>query len=421
MLSTSNDSQHPLRFGRNEEPRGDMIIRALMISIIIISLPVVSILQFPPKVMAQTTPSEGSKVLVDDIIQDLKSNDTKKAQLHLNMLKQQLPTFVNSSSIESVKVLLNGVTLALKNNDVDNALVHLSVVKQQLNPDASSTTISSTPVKETISTGQTNHPLTADNLIITINTTHAQPFVTLHSTPIPTSTSTVNSGLGEGGNKFIVFIYRRYFNIQQTAQIYDPIISSADYVNFGEARHQIQQVRSVFQDKKFIGEYASAAEIVANAAALKSIGATAVSYDLERGDGFTPPDELANIPASVAKASAAAKKAGLEFWCTPAMRIAKQYGLQFAKYCDVINMQGGGALGNNNLQGYISYYNDLAPQLKQVNPNLKIVGQVTTIKGLSLSEIQTAINSIANVVDGFLIWTSPETIHQVRDIVNLIR
>jgi hypothetical protein len=415
LLSTSNDSQHPLRFGRNEEPRGDMIIRALMILVIISSLPVVCILQLPQKVMARTTPSEGSKVLVDDIIQDLKSNDTQKAQLHLNLLNQQLPT------IQSVKVLLNGVTLALKNNDVDNALVHLNLVKQQLTPNASSITTSSTPVKETRSTGQTNHPLTADKLIITINRTQPQPFVTLHSTPIPTYTSTVNSGLGEGGDKFIVFIYRRYFNIQQTAQTYDPIISSGDYVNFGEARHQIEQVRSAFQAKKFIGEYASAAEIVANTAALKSVGATAVSYDLEGGDGFTPPDELANIPASVAKASAAAKKAGLEFWCTPAMRIAKQYGLQFAKYCDVINMQGGGALGNNNLQGYISYYNDLAPKLKQVNPNLKIVGQVTTIKGLSLSEIQTAIKSIANVVDGFLIWTSPYTINQVRDIVNLIR
>jgi hypothetical protein len=52
-----------------------MISRALMILVIIISLPVVSILQLPPKVMAQGPPSERAKVLVDGIIEALKNND----------------------------------------------------------------------------------------------------------------------------------------------------------------------------------------------------------------------------------------------------------------------------------------------------------------------------------------------------------
>jgi hypothetical protein len=78
-----------------------MISRALsyyfMILSIISSFPVVNTLQLPRKVMAQTSPSEGAKVLVDDVIQDLKSNDTQKAEVHLSILNQQLPTFVNSS------------------------------------------------------------------------------------------------------------------------------------------------------------------------------------------------------------------------------------------------------------------------------------------------------------------------------------
>ena len=65
--------------------------RALMILVILSIFPV---LQLSPKVMAQA-PSEGAKVLVDDVIQALKSKDTKKAQIHLNILNQQLPTFVN--------------------------------------------------------------------------------------------------------------------------------------------------------------------------------------------------------------------------------------------------------------------------------------------------------------------------------------
>jgi hypothetical protein len=51
-----------------------MISRALLIIVIVSSFPV---LQLPPKVLAQT-PSEGAKVLIDDTIQALKSNDTER-------------------------------------------------------------------------------------------------------------------------------------------------------------------------------------------------------------------------------------------------------------------------------------------------------------------------------------------------------
>ena len=95
-----------------------------LILIIIASFPIVSALQLPQKVMAQAPPSEGAKVLVDDVIEALKSNDISKAQIHLSILKQQLPTFVNSTSLQSVKVLLDDASSALKNNDINNALIH---------------------------------------------------------------------------------------------------------------------------------------------------------------------------------------------------------------------------------------------------------------------------------------------------------
>ncbi|MFL6378807.1 MAG: hypothetical protein ACJ72R_15285 [Nitrososphaeraceae archaeon] len=90
-------------FGRKDEEDQQLAL-FFMILVVISSFPIVSTLQIA-RVMAQT-PSEGANVLVDDIIQALKSNDTKRAQIHLNILNQQLPTFVNSTSLESVKVLL---------------------------------------------------------------------------------------------------------------------------------------------------------------------------------------------------------------------------------------------------------------------------------------------------------------------------
>jgi hypothetical protein len=63
--------------------------RILMISIIISLFPLLSILQIPPKAMAQINSSEGAKVLVDDTTQALESNDTNRAKIHLNILNQQ--------------------------------------------------------------------------------------------------------------------------------------------------------------------------------------------------------------------------------------------------------------------------------------------------------------------------------------------
>ena len=115
-----------------EKPRGDMIIRALVILVIISSLPVLGSLHLPLKAMAQTAPSEVAKVLVDDIIQALKSNDIDKANVHLSLLNQQLSSLGNSSSVQPVvKVLVDDTTSALKNGDINKAILHLNLIQQQ--------------------------------------------------------------------------------------------------------------------------------------------------------------------------------------------------------------------------------------------------------------------------------------------------
>jgi hypothetical protein len=89
-----------------------------MILVIVSPFFVISTLQLPPKVMAQA-PSEGAKVLIDDAIQDLKANDTEKAQVHLSILNQQLSTFINSTSIQTVKVLLYDANIGAGRRDAN--------------------------------------------------------------------------------------------------------------------------------------------------------------------------------------------------------------------------------------------------------------------------------------------------------------
>jgi phosphopantetheine adenylyltransferase len=120
----------PRSFGKKDDEERQLVL-CLMILVVTGSFFIISSLQLPPKVMAQT-PSEGVRVLVDDAIQALKANDVKKANVHLSILNQQLPSLGNSSSQSMVKVLLDDSNAALKKNDIQVAIVHLELVKQQL-------------------------------------------------------------------------------------------------------------------------------------------------------------------------------------------------------------------------------------------------------------------------------------------------
>ncbi len=119
------------RFDQEEHMTGKALSYYFLILVIITSFPIVSILHIPRKVMAQVPPSEGAKVLIDDAIQALESNDISRAQVHLNIFNQQLSTFINSSSLESVKVLLDDTTSALKAGDINKAILHLELIQQQ--------------------------------------------------------------------------------------------------------------------------------------------------------------------------------------------------------------------------------------------------------------------------------------------------
>ena len=61
-----------------------------------------------------------------------KQLDKQTIQINKGILSQQLPTFVNSTSLESVKVLLDDVSTALKTKNVNSALIHLNLIDQQL-------------------------------------------------------------------------------------------------------------------------------------------------------------------------------------------------------------------------------------------------------------------------------------------------
>ena len=84
---------------RDTEMRSHIFLNLSCILIMVISLSVITVISpMPGRVLAQTNSSEIGKVLVDDIIQALKANDVKKANVHLSIFDQQLQSPSNNSS-----------------------------------------------------------------------------------------------------------------------------------------------------------------------------------------------------------------------------------------------------------------------------------------------------------------------------------
>jgi asparagine N-glycosylation enzyme membrane subunit Stt3 len=98
-------------------------------ALIVLSFTIMLVFLFPiiskgQYVIAQTNPSNLTKVLVEDAVQALKSNDTDKALIRLNLAHQQLAELGNSNNS---KLLIDNAIGALRNADTANALVELEL------------------------------------------------------------------------------------------------------------------------------------------------------------------------------------------------------------------------------------------------------------------------------------------------------
>lgn len=135
-------------------------------------------------------------------------------------------------------------------------------------------------------------------------------------------------------------------------------------------------------------EYFSLAQIQSNVAALKAKGVDCISYDTE--PAYTPSDEMANSVSSVNSASDIVHKAGLLFMVSTTRKLDLQYASQFAAVLDFYNLQGQ-ALQSRPSE-YAAFYKDITAQIRTANPHIKIVAQVSTLRG-DLQSMQQCFSS----------------------------
>jgi len=167
-------------------------------------------------------------------------------------------------------------------------------------------------------------------------------------------------------------------------------------------------------------EYTSSAAIVQHAKVIKSLGLQWIGFDFESAAGFGKPEDLANPIAAIRTASNAAHGAGLLFACALDKVLGAQLGAQIATYCDLVNYQGQSLLNTQGVQAYANYVIPLATKSKQLNPDSKVISQISTRAG-NLQILQLATNAVIQHVDIIAVWPdvnkTPNTIPEISQYV----
>jgi hypothetical protein len=230
--------------------------------------------------------------------------------------------------------------------------------------------------------------------------------------PLPTPQSA-----SKGGHKVFVAIMRSVYPDQSAlVNLYRQYLTSTDYVMcFPNTKNlnyalQLPGIKGV--------SYFSLAEIQANAPLLKSQGIDFIAYDIERS--YSPPNDVDNITASISAAQNIVHSQGMAFMSTPSGNVIRPHVEAFAQYSDIVNPQG--QTLQQNASTYAQYIINTSSQLRAVNPSIKIIAELSTVKG-DVQNMKQAFMSVAPYVDGATIWyrNTPVDLEQIKQFLSWFR
>jgi hypothetical protein len=202
-------------------------------------------------------------------------------------------------------------------------------------------------------------------------------------------------------------------NQKELFNLYKPYLLRGDYVSTISIspNHAQNLGQLLFSNDKMKGvTYFSLDEIKNNVQSLKQRGVSFIGYDLE-SEG-SPATDLSHPVASMHEASKIVQQHGLIFMAVPGYPFTTNaYVTQFAPYADiyVIQAQGNESQPSEYKSSVISRINTL----KAVNPNVRIITELSTNKG-SLSDMKQSFSMVAQYVDAVTVW--PESIHDLSKV-----
>ena len=142
-----------------------------------------------------------------------------------------------------------------------------------------------------------------------------------------------------------------------------------------------------------------------------------VMYNPEHWE-HTPTDEQENLVVTVQRAAEFAHTRGLRFMFAPDRRYAEAHLGEVAPYVDMVLLQGQRV--QHDPQTFASWLLNMINTARTANPEIEVYVQVGATRGTAL-EMFTAIQTVANDIDGIAVWYMPRTLDILQEFVTLLQ
>src|SRR5215212_1175396 len=203
---------------------------------------------------------------------------------------------------------------------------------------------------------------------------------------------------------YLAFARATFEDQEELFNLYKPYLIAGDYVSTisispPNPAENLEQLP--FSNDKMKGvTYFSLDEIRKNVQSLKQRGIGFIGYDLEN-EG-SPATTRSDPLASMCEAYKIAHQHELKFLAVPGYPFnTHAYISQFAPYADIYVIQ---AQGNESKPSvYQSSVKTRIDTLKQLNPDIRIITELSTNKG-TVSDMEKSFSMVAQYVDGVTIW-----------------
>ncbi|GIU72278.1 MAG: hypothetical protein KatS3mg003_1757 [Candidatus Nitrosocaldaceae archaeon] len=214
---------------------------------------------------------------------------------------------------------------------------------------------------------------------------------------------------------FVLLIRERYPYKYDLLSLYENYITEMDYIVIFPGIKSIDYTKGLEGYK--VATYFSIDEMNNYINILKD-KVLYIAYNIEHN--LSPTNEVNDIVNSVKMASELAHKNGLKLMVAPSGRLTEIYAKELVRFTDVYILQYQAL--QSNPDDYEKYVKNIVTEIRKVDNNVKLVAQVSTLRGDVKSMIDS-FNRVKAVVDGVTIFygLEHEEIDKLRIFLDFIK
>ncbi|MEM2856261.1 MAG: hypothetical protein QW416_04080 [Candidatus Nitrosocaldaceae archaeon] len=218
-------------------------------------------------------------------------------------------------------------------------------------------------------------------------------------------------------NKFslVLLIREKYPYKEDLVSLYKDYITNTDFTVIFPGVESITYASNL--NGSNVATYFSITDIKNNIQILKD-KVQYIAYNIEHN--LSPDNEVNDVITSIRMASEIAHTNGFKMMLSPSGRLTEVYAREFAPYADIYILQYQAL--QSNPEEYARYVRDIVREIREVDSDVKLIAQVSTLRG-DVNSMIDSINRVKDVVDGVTIFYGLEKseIEKLRVFLDYIK